>query len=79
MFGVDAADTNQTHTQCSGNVRFQSYRCTDSWTKVCDCTNIVLQCLRILHYFTRTYVVVKENVASRGIVSSNGCDKFNLI
>jgi len=39
--------------------------------------NTVLQCLRILHYFTGTYVVVKENVASRGMVSSNGCDKFN--
>lgn len=79
MFGANAADTNQTHTQCSGNVRFQSYRCSDSWTKVCDCTNTVLQCLCILQYFTGNYVIVKENVSCHGTVPSNGCDKFNLI
>jgi len=46
---------------------------------VCDRDNTVLQCLRILQYFIGTYVGVKENVASHGMVSSNGCDKFNLI
>lgn len=74
MFGADAADTNQTHTPCSGNFRFQSCRCTDSWTKVRNRANTVLQCSRILQYFIGTYVVVKENVASHGTVSSNGCD-----
>jgi hypothetical protein len=67
MFGTDAADaadTNQTHTRCSGKFRFQSYRRTDSWTKVCVCANTVLQYLRILQYFVGTSVVVKENVAS---------------
>jgi hypothetical protein len=68
MFGADAADTNQKHTPCSGNVRFQSYRCTDSWTKVCDRANTVLQSVRILQYFIGTYVVVNENVAPHGMV-----------
>lgn len=63
MFGADTADTYQTRTRCSGNVRFQSHICTVSWTKVCDCANTVLRCLRILQYFIGTYVVVKENVA----------------
>jgi len=56
-----------------------AFSLTHVWTKVGDRANTVFQCLRILQYFIGTYVAVKENVASHGIVSINGCDEFNLI